>query len=191
MARKLLLLCLFPALVACTRVPTGVFGTADGSDAVPAVIDGNSAVRDERDLKRLKAIDESINDSLARLDAALDPNAEPADLDKLVVGDTVDPALLNDRSLRQQVEIEQKFDEKNQALIDDTRSGNLDQVESNSGLDPADFNNRDLRQQAQVDQKLDEKAAEVAPDKATDSSSESQDKPAPEPQETESSTPSL
>ena len=153
----LALLCL-SALVSCQRIPSSVFSLADGSEASAVAVDGNNNTIAERDLGRLNNIDSSIDESLDRLNAALDPNSEPANLYKLVVGDTIDPALLNDRGLSQQAQIEQKFDQKNQDLIDNVSSGNLDSVSENSGLDPANFSDRDRKQQAQIDQKLDGKA---------------------------------
>lgn len=161
MKKSLLLLATLPLLAACNRVPSGVLSLADGSEAAPRVVDSNSNTRAERDLKRLGDIDKSIQASLSRLDAALDPNnTDPAHLEKLVVGDKPDPALTSSsRSLRQQSAIDQKFDEKNQALIDNSMSGSLDEVENAETGNPApDTLNRDQRLRAEVDNMLDEKA---------------------------------
>ena len=154
----LLTLALTVSLSACTRVAVGTFAAADGSTAAPAVVDANTNTQDEIDLNRLKDIDSSIDASLARLDSALDPNAEPANLDKLVSENDLDPALASDPNLRRQIEVENKFNEKNQALIDDELSGNLDNVDQNTAATPDNFNDLQRQQQAEIDQKLDEKA---------------------------------
>ncbi len=171
------LLCL-SALVSCQRIPSSVFSLADGSEASAISVDGNSGTVAERDLGRLNNIDASIDESLDRLSAALDPNSAPANLDKLVVGDKVDPGILNERGLSQQAQIEQKFDQKNQDLIDNVSTGNLDNVSENSGLNPDNFSDRDRKQQAQIDQKLDSKAdsqSDDSLDSETQTDSESQD----------------
>lgn len=158
MKKSLLLLACLPLLAACNRVPSGVLSLADGSEAAPRVVDSNSGTRSERDLKRLGQIDQSIQASLNRLEAALDPNnKEPANLEKLVVGDGIDPALASNRQLRQQAQIDQKMDEKNQALIDNTMSGNLEEIEKTGNPDTASVT-RDQKLQIQIDEKLDEKA---------------------------------
>lgn len=180
MKKALLLLSLLPLIVSCSRVPSGVFGVADGSEAAPRVVDANSNTRAERDLKRLQQIDQNIQASLARLDAALDPNnTDPAHLEKLIVGDEMDPALANSRSLRQQAAIEKKFDEKNQALLDNSRTGNLDELQKTSDLDPKILT-REQRSQIQIDQKIDEKVEKTLAGPAESEPETQAEEPAPE-----------
>lgn len=176
MKKTLLLLASISLLAACNRVPTGIISIAAGSEAAPRSGDGVAGARAERDLRRLEDIDKSIQASLTRLDAALDPNnTTPANLDKLVQGDATDPSLLSNRSLRQQAQIDAKFDEKNQALIDNSLSGNLDQLDSSKQPDAADAPTRQQRLLNQIDNKLDEKTEGVlaSPDSSSDSSTES------------------
>lgn len=156
-----LTLALSLSLSACTRVPVGTFSAADGSTAAPAVVDANSNIEAERDLNRLRDIDSSIDAGLARLDAALDPNSAPANLDKLVTDNDLDPALASDPNFRRQIEVENKFNEKNQSLIDDELTGNLDNVNENTATSPDEFNDLQRQQQAEIDQKLDEKAQDA------------------------------
>ena len=170
MKTSVLLLALTLSMTACTRTPVGTFSAADGSTAAPSVVNANGNIRDERLLQRQTQIDDSIAQSLERLDAALDPNADPANLDKLVQGDEIDPSLLNDPLLLRREQVEQKFDEKNQALIDDTRTGNLDNVADNRGLNPDELFDRDLNNKAQIDEKLDNKAQEATQDDGTEAS---------------------
>ncbi|PKL75652.1 MAG: hypothetical protein CVV27_14305, partial [Candidatus Melainabacteria bacterium HGW-Melainabacteria-1] len=170
----------------------GVFSTADGSEAGPRIINANGNTQAERDLRRLEDIDQSIQASLTRLDAALDPNnTDPANLEKLVVGDGVDPALLGSRSLRQQAEIDQKFDEKNQALIDNTMTGNLDNVES-TGNPASGTLERNHQLQTEVDSKLDDKAKAVSPTDSNDVPNQDPEpvEPAPAPEQAPEQAPS-
>ncbi|MGV3523322.1 MAG: hypothetical protein ACO1RX_03820 [Candidatus Sericytochromatia bacterium] len=164
MKHPALLLLLSCSLMACTRVPTGSFGTAGAGSAVPIIVNGNSNIQAERDLRRLKDVDASIRASLDRLDAALDPNSPPANLEKLVVGDDIDPAIVGNRSLYQQALIDQKMDEKNQQLIDDVRTGNLDNVDQNNATNPEQPNTRLQQQQSEIDAELDRKAEEAVTD---------------------------
>ncbi|MEZ0368128.1 MAG: hypothetical protein ACAI44_03465 [Candidatus Sericytochromatia bacterium] len=185
MKKTLLLLAALPLLASCNRVPTGILSLADGSEAAPRVVDSNANTRAERDLKRLSDIDKSIQASLTRLDAALDPNnTDPANLEKLVVGDGIDPALASNRQLRQQAEIDQKLDEKNQALIDNTRSGNLDEFEETGNPD-GDTLSREQRLQTEIDDKLDDKAEAAVSEPAEEESTE----PATEPADSSSPAP--
>lgn len=175
MTKKLIvLLAVLPLMTACTRVSVGSFTSADSGEADAVSVDGNTNIREERSLTRLHDIDQSIQDSMDRLDAALDPNADskPANLDKLVQNNEIDPALKNDRNLYRNAVIDQKIDDKNRALINDELSGNLDSVSENTGQNPDDFSNRELKQTAQIDQKLDEKA-QSAIDKNNDQTSDS------------------
>lgn len=171
MKKTLLLLASITLLAACNRVPTGILSLADGSEAAPRSVSGGSGVQAERDLRRLEDIDKSIQASLTRLDAALDPNNKtPANLDKLVQGDKTDPSLLSNRNLRQQAQVDAKFDEKNQALIDNSLSGNLDDLDSTRQPDAADAPTRQQRLLNQIDNRLDDKAGEVLaePDASTE-----------------------
>lgn len=164
MKKKLALLATLPFLVACNRIPAGILSLSDGDEATPRVVDSNSGNRAERDLKRLSSIDNAIQASLNRLDAALDPNNKTAaNLEKLVVGDGIDPALASNRQLRQQAQIDQKFDQKNQALIDNTKTGNLDNVQQTNDLDPAAMT-REQKIQAAIDSSLDRKAIDAVKD---------------------------
>jgi hypothetical protein len=160
MKKLLTVFCLLPLMGACTRVSVGSFSAADSGEAAGRIVNSNDNIKEERSLGRLEDIDQSIQDSLARLDAALDPNSQtdPANLDKLVQGDEIDPALKNDPYLLRQAQIDQKFDDKNRDLINDELSGNLDSVSKNTGLNPDNFDNRNLKQTAEIDQKLDQKA---------------------------------
>lgn len=171
MKKTLLLLASISLLAACNRVPTGILSLADSSEAAPRSASGSSGVQAERDLRRLEDIDKSIQASLTRLDAALDPNNKtPANLDKLVQGDTTDPSLLSNRSLRQQAQVDAKFDEKNQALIDNSLSGNLDDLESTRQPDATDAPTRQQRLLNQIDNRLDDSAGDVLaePDASTE-----------------------
>lgn len=161
MNKKIALFALLPLLAACNRVPSGILSVADGSDATGRIVDSNSGNQAERDLKRLSSIDSAIQASLNRLDAALDPNNKTAaNLEKLVVGDGIDPAIASNRTLRQQALIDQKMDEKNQALIDNTKTGNLDHIQDTSDQDPASMT-REQKLQAQIDSGLDQKAQDA------------------------------
>jgi len=161
----LTLLLLLPALGACERVPVGSFGLASGEAGPVMINNGNGNTKEEIALQRLNAIDASINASLARLEAAMDPNSPPANLDKLVHNDEIDPALRNDPFLYRQALINQKFDEKNQALIDDQLSGNLSQLNENElPAGSESFDDRSLQQRDSIDQKLQEKMLDLKPD---------------------------
>lgn len=166
------LFAILPLFISCSRVPAGVFSIADGSEAAARAVNSNAGIREQRDLKRLQQIDKSIQASLARLDAALDPNnTDPAHLEKLIAGDVMDPALASNRINRQQALVEQKFDEKNQALLDNTLSGKLDNIEETNNLDPHNLP-RAQRLQLQIDEKIDQKVLDVL-----DSEQAEEDKP--------------
>lgn len=143
----------------CSRVPS-TFGISD-VDSAPGASAPNQGFVESLDLDRLNQIEAQIDASLARLDAAFDPNAPEANLDKLVTGAALDPALANSPFLTQDQLIDQKIDEKNKALINDEFSGHLDNVEDNTGLDPQNFSDINLRRAAQVEQNLDQKAIEA------------------------------
>lgn len=147
------------SLSGCSRVPS-TFGISD-VDSAPGASAPNQGFVESLDLDRLNQIEAQIDASLARLDAAFDPNAPEANLDKLVTGASLDPALANSPFLTRDQLIDQKIDEKNKALINDEFSGNLDNVEDNTGLDPKDFSDINLRRAAQVEQNLDQKAIEA------------------------------
>lgn len=166
MKKTVALLCLLPLMGACTRVSVGSFSALDSGEAAGRTVNANTNIQEERSLTRLENIDQSIQDSLDRLDAALDPNSTtaPANLDKLVQGDELDPALKNDPFLVRQALIDKKIDDRNRELINDELTGNLGSVTENKGLDPADYNNRSLKQTAAIDQKLDEKAVAAVED---------------------------
>lgn len=154
------------SISACTRVPS-TFGISD-VDSAPGATAPNQGFIESLDLDRLNQIEAQIDASLARLDAAFDPNAPEANLDKLVVGTEIDPALANSPFLTQDQLIDQKIDAKNKALINDEFSGNLDNVEENTGLDPKDFSNIDFQRAARVEQNLDQKAIDaVKPNKGS------------------------
>lgn len=176
MKKSLFLFAALPLFISCSRVPAGVFSIADGSEAAARVVNSNAGTREQRDLRRLQQIDKSIQASLARLDAALDPNnTDPAHLEKLIAGDVMDPALASNRINRQQALIEQKFDEKNQALLDNTLSGKLDNLEDTNTLDPHNLP-RSQRLQLQIDEKIDQKVIDVLDkDKKSDSEPESKE----------------
>ncbi len=144
------------SLSGCSRVPS-TFGISD-VDSAPGASAPNQGFVESLDLDRLNQIEAQIDASLARLDAAFDPNAPEANLDKLVTGASLDPALANSPFLTRDQLIDQKIDEKNKALINDEFSGNLDNVEDNTGLNPEDFSDINLRRAAQVEQNLDQKA---------------------------------
>lgn len=174
MKKSLFLLAALPLFISCSRVPAGVFSIADGSEAAARVVNSNAGTREQRDLRRLQQIDKSIQASLARLDAALDPNnTDPAHLEKLIAGDVMDPALASNRIGRQQALIEQKFDEKNQALLDNTLSGKLDNLEDTNTLDPHNLP-RSQRLELQIDEKIDQKVVDVLDqENSTESDSDS------------------
>lgn len=156
-----LLLCL-PALAACDRVPAAAFGVA-GGEAGPVMINQDDPQRDEWELGRLQAIDQSIDESLKRLDAALDPNSPPANLDKLVMNDEVDPSLKNDIHLyRRQVQINELMDQKNQDLIDNRLTGLLRSLPNEDQLATHDDLRLTLRDE--VDAGLLDKARDARPD---------------------------
>lgn len=156
-----LLLCL-PMLASCERVPVGVFGVA-GGEAGPVMINQDDPQRDEWELGRLQAIDRSIDESLKRLDAALDPNSPPANLDKLVMNDEVDPSLKNDIHLyRRQVQINQLMDQKNQDLIDNRLTGLLRSLPDGDQL--ATHDDLWLTRRDEVDAGLLEKTQAARPD---------------------------
>lgn len=156
-----LLLCL-PMLAACERVPVGAFGVA-GGEAGPVMINQDDPQRDEWELGRLQAIDRSIDESLKRLDAALDPNSPPANLDKLVMNDDVDPSLKNDIHLyRRQVQINQLMDQKNQDLIDNRLTGLLRSLPEGDQL--ATHDDLWLTRRDEVDAGLLEKTQAARPD---------------------------
>lgn len=144
---------------ACTRVPS-TFGTSD-VDSAPGATAPNKGYIENLELDRLSQIEAQIDESLARLNAAFDPDAPEANLDKLVVGTELDPAFANSPFLTRDQIIDKKIDEKNQALIDDEFSGNLDNVEETTGLDPADFSDINFQRAARIEKNLDQKAIEA------------------------------
>ncbi|PIQ23948.1 hypothetical protein COW36_05360 [bacterium (Candidatus Blackallbacteria) CG17_big_fil_post_rev_8_21_14_2_50_48_46] len=158
-------------LVACTRVPVGAFGVS-GSDGANAIsVDAGANTLEEKKLTRLKQIDQKIQESADKLNAVLDPNkvSEPANLDKLVIGDELDPSLSYDRRFSANQKIEQKMDQKAQDLISGEASAT-----STSTLTPTDsslLNDRSLRNQASIDQNLNEKAANPGGDSSVETAS--------------------
>lgn len=147
------------SLSACDRVPS-TFSAKD-VDSAPAASAPGRGFGENLDLTRLNQIEEQIDASLARLDAAFDPNSPEANLDKLVVGVELDPALASSPFLTRDQMIDKKFDDKNRALINDELSGNLDNVEETTGLDPKDFSQINLQRAARIEQKLDQKAIDA------------------------------
>lgn len=166
-----LVLLALSSISACTRVPS-TFGISD-VDSAPGATAPNQGFIENLDLDRLNQIEAQIDASLARLDAAFDPNAPEANLDKLVVGTEIDPALANSPFLTQDQLIDQKIDAKNKALINDEFSGNLDNVEANTGLDPKDFSDLNFQRAARVEQNLDQKAIDaVKPSQSNEKAAE-------------------
>lgn len=154
------------SLSACDRVPS-TFSAKD-VDSAPAASAPGRGFTERLELTRLNQIEEQIDASLARLDAAFDPNAPEANLDKLVVGTEIDPALATSPFLTRDQIIDKKFDDKNKALINDEFSGNLNNVEDTTGLDPKDFSQINLQRAARIEQKLDQKAIDAVKDKSTE-----------------------
>ena len=160
------LLMLAFSLSACDRVPS-TFSAKD-VDSAPAASAPGRGFSEKLDLTRLNQIEDQIDASLARLDAAFDPNSPEANLDKLVVGVELDPAFANSPFLTRDQMIDKKFDDKNKALINDELSGNLDNVEETRGLDPKNFSQINLQRAARVEQKLDQKAIDAVKTPSTE-----------------------
>lgn len=158
----LALVLLLPLLVACERVPVGAFGLA-GGEAGPVVVNQDDPQKDEWELGRLLAIDRSIDESLRRLDAALDPNSAPANLDRLVLNDEVDPSLKNDLHLyRRQVLINELMDQKNRDLIDNRLTGVLRDLPDDARL--ATYDGLPLVWREAIDEGLADKVRAARPD---------------------------
>ena len=169
-------LILLTALAACTRVPVGTFGVSgsDAANGTATAVDAGSNTREERKLTRLTQIDTKIQQSADQLKAILDPaqSTSPANLDKLIVGDTPDPSLSYDRHFSAGQKIEQKMDQKAQNLIDGTATSSSTATAVNA--DTSLLNDRSLRNQAEIDKTLDSAA--------TSSSSEPETEPSDSPE---------
>lgn len=161
------------SLSACDRVPS-TFSAKD-VDSAPAASAPGRGFTERLDLTRLNQIEEQIDASLARLDAAFDPNAPEANLDKLVLGTEIDPGLATSPFLTREQIIDKKFDDKNKALINDEFSGNLDNVEDTTGLDPKDFSQINLQRAARIEQNLDQKAIDAVKNKSSDTDAKTTD----------------
>lgn len=143
--------------VACTRVPVGSFGVSGSEGANAILLDTGNNTREEQKLRRLNQIDEKIQESADRLNAILDPqkSSEPANLEKLVVGDSIDPSLSYDRRFNAGQIIEQKMDQKARDLISGSTSSSTTSSNAPDSLsDPALLNDRQLRNQAEIDASL-------------------------------------
>ncbi|MGE3724185.1 MAG: hypothetical protein AB7I41_01440 [Candidatus Sericytochromatia bacterium] len=197
---------IFASLVGCNRVPVGVFGVSGSGGANAISVDAGANTAEERKLTRLKQIDQKIQESADRLSAILDPTKtlEPANLDKLVVGDAIDPSLSYDRRFSANQKIEQKLDQKALDLISGVPKETAVSPDTSSP-DSSLLNDRTLRNQAEIDQSLNTRAsgesgettaadskqspeAETSTEASKDSSLETQ--PA-TPSEPEKSSPSL
>jgi hypothetical protein len=161
------------SLSACDRVPS-TFSAKD-VDSAPAASAPGRGFSERLDLTRLNQIEEQIDASLARLDAAFDPNAPEANLDKLVVGTEIDTALATSPFLTRDQIIDKKFDDKNKALINDDLSGNLDNVEDTASIDPNNFSQINLQRAARIQQQLDQKAIDAVKSKSTDTKTDKTD----------------
>jgi hypothetical protein len=143
-------------LVACSRVPVGAFGVAGSGGSNAISVDAGSNTLEERKLTKLKQIDQKIQDGLDHLTAILDPSqtTEPANLDKLVVGDAIDPSLSYDRRFSANQKIEQKLDAKAQDLISGSVKATTVSTSPDTSADPSLLNDRSLRNQAEIDKSL-------------------------------------
>lgn len=151
---------IFASLVGCNRVPVGVFGVSGSGGANAISVDAGANTAEERKLTRLKQIDQKIQESADRLSAILDPTKtlEPANLDKLVVGDAIDPSLSYDRRFSANQKIEQKLDQKALDLISGAPK-EAAVTPDTSSPDSSLLNDRTLRNQAEIDQSLNTRAS--------------------------------
>ena len=150
------------SLTACTRVPS-TFSLSD-VDSAPAAASRNLQSEQRIDIDRLNQIEAKIDESLARLEAAFDPNAPEANLDKLVENNETIASLSPNSVLTHQQLIDLKFDEKNKALINDELTGNLDNIDDDDSA--TNINSLEARRAAQVNQTLDEAAANALKEEA-------------------------
>jgi hypothetical protein len=163
-------LMLLTSVSGCTRVPVGAFGVSgsDAANGTATAADAGSNTREEFKLRRLGQIDTKIQQSADQLKAILDPSqsTSPANLDKLVVGDPLDPSLSYDRRFSAGQRIEQKMDQKAQELIDGTTtaSSSATAVDTDNSL----RNDRTLRNQAEIDKTLDSAATSASPETGTE-----------------------
>ncbi len=193
---------IFASLVGCNRVPVGVFGVSGSGGANAISVDAGANTSEERKLTRLKQIDQKIQESADRLSAILDPTQtlEPANLDKLVVGDQIDPSLSYDRRFNANQRIEQKMDQNALDLISGSAKEAATTPDTGS-VDSSLLNDRTLRNQAEIDQSLNTRATgeksaetqtETKAEPSTDSALEQAPKAeSPAPSEPEKSNPSL
>lgn len=163
------------SLSACDRVPS-TFSAKD-VDSAPAASAPGRGFSEKLDLTRLNQIEEQIDASLARLDAAFDPNGPEANLDKLVVGVEIDSALATSPFLTRDQMIDKKFDDKNRALINDELSGNLDNVEDTTIANPLNFGQINLQRAARIQQNLDQKAIDAVKTKPENTEPSQAEKP--------------
>jgi hypothetical protein len=167
---------IFASLVGCNRVPVGVFGVSSSGSANAISIDAGANTSEERKLTRLKQIDQKIQESADRLSAILDPTQtlEPANLDKLVVGDQIDPSLSYDRRFSANQRIEQNMDQKALDLISGSAKAAATTPDTGS-KDSSLLNDRTLRNQAEIDQSLNTRATSESSEKAkTESKTENE-----------------
>ncbi len=147
------------SLTACSRVP-GTFSTSD-VDSAPAASSRSVDEQELFDFNRLSQIEAKIDESLARLEAAFDPNAPEANLDRLVQENEEINTVANNGFVSGQQIVEHKFNEKNRALINDELTGNLENT-TVEDLNTDSINSNILRQKVTVNQLLDVEAASFA-----------------------------
>lgn len=180
--------------VACARVPVGAFGVAGSESGNSISLNTDHNTLEEQKLKRLSQIDQKIQESSDRLNAILDPNqnSAPADLEKLVVGEKVDPSLSYDRRFNAGQIIEQKMDQKAQDLISGSAStaSSVTSTAPESLTDPSLLNDRQLRNQAEIDANLNA-AADGGTKKSSEDKSSEEDTADTEVPSTPSASPAL